>query len=110
MESAERSKDVETALQPLTESFAKHDLVSHKDKDVRLLVAICATELFRILAPEPPFEDGYLLVNVLFNIYVIFCHHCLVRFFLIIVAIIIIVIFVHVSNSPYMHFLCAGCI
>ncbi|XP_054798442.1 sister chromatid cohesion protein PDS5 homolog B isoform X2 [Prosopis cineraria] len=33
------------------------DLLQHADKDVRLLVAICVTEIFRIRAPEPPFED-----------------------------------------------------
>lgn len=64
-ESAERAKEVEMALKPLIESFAKHDLASHKDKDVRLLVAVCATQLFRIMAPEPPFEGVCLLVNVL---------------------------------------------
>ncbi|XP_031392968.1 sister chromatid cohesion protein PDS5 homolog A-A isoform X4 [Punica granatum] len=61
VESAERSKEVETALKPLIESFTKNDLALHKDKDVRLLVTICATELFRIMAPEPPFEEDSLL-------------------------------------------------
>ncbi|KAK4748065.1 hypothetical protein SAY87_014651 [Trapa incisa] len=60
-ESAERSKEVETALKPLTESFIQHGLASHKDSDVRLLVTICAIEVFRIMAPEPPFEGSNLL-------------------------------------------------
>ncbi|KAK4276740.1 hypothetical protein QN277_014853 [Acacia crassicarpa] len=33
------------------------DLLQYADKDVRLLVAICVAEIFRVRAPEPPFED-----------------------------------------------------
>ncbi|URD78436.1 Sister chromatid cohesion protein PDS5 [Musa troglodytarum] len=32
-------------------------LLKHKDKEVRLLVAVCFSEIIRILAPEPPFSD-----------------------------------------------------
>lgn len=52
----------EAALKPLREAFIEHSLAQHKDKDVRLLVAICASDFFRVLAPDPPFEDRYLRV------------------------------------------------
>ncbi|CAK7346982.1 unnamed protein product [Dovyalis caffra] len=53
---------LEAAVKPLRKSILKHDLMKHTDKEVRLLVAICVSEVFRILAPEPPFEDKYLRV------------------------------------------------
>ncbi|GMN51774.1 hypothetical protein TIFTF001_020914 [Ficus carica] len=56
---AEASKKIEAAIKPLKKRII-NGLLQHKDKDVRLLVAICVTEIFRILAPEPPFEDNYL--------------------------------------------------
>ncbi|XP_008219648.1 PREDICTED: sister chromatid cohesion protein PDS5 homolog A isoform X1 [Prunus mume] len=46
-------------LKPLTEAIV-HGLLQHRDKDVRLLVAICVTEMFRVMAPEPPFVDKHL--------------------------------------------------
>ncbi|XP_043809611.1 sister chromatid cohesion protein PDS5 homolog A isoform X1 [Manihot esculenta] len=53
-------KKLENAIQPLSKSIIKRGLLRHSDKDVKLLVAICVSEIFRILAPEPPFEDRYL--------------------------------------------------
>ncbi|KAJ9167086.1 hypothetical protein P3X46_021763 [Hevea brasiliensis] len=53
-------KKLETAIKPLSKSIIKHGLLRHSDKDVKLLVAICVSEIFRILAPEPPFEDKFL--------------------------------------------------
>ncbi|XP_015571530.1 sister chromatid cohesion protein PDS5 homolog B isoform X2 [Ricinus communis] len=49
-----------SGIKPLGKSFVKHGLLRNSDKDVKLLVAICISEIFRILAPEPPFEDKYL--------------------------------------------------
>ncbi|WCJ44636.1 hypothetical protein M5689_025294 [Euphorbia peplus] len=57
---AESVKRLEVAIRPLTKSLIKHGLFRHSDKDVRLMVAICVSEIFRVLAPEPPFEDKYL--------------------------------------------------
>lgn len=59
---AEAAKKIEAAIKPLKKRII-NGLLQHKDKDVRLLVAICVTEIFRILAPEPPFEDNYLRVK-----------------------------------------------
>ncbi|GAV71980.1 Cnd1 domain-containing protein [Cephalotus follicularis] len=53
-------KNLESVTKTLRKTIVKHSLLHHSDKDVKLLVAICVSELFRILAPEPPFEDKYL--------------------------------------------------
>ncbi|KAF7829837.1 sister chromatid cohesion protein PDS5-like protein A isoform X1 [Senna tora] len=52
----EASQKREASLKPLEHAIIC-GLLQHADKDVRLLVAICATEIFRVRAPEPPFED-----------------------------------------------------
>ncbi|KAK9945794.1 hypothetical protein M0R45_011293 [Rubus argutus] len=52
----EATRKLEAAINPLKETIV-NGLLRHKDKDVRLLVAICATEIMRLMAPEPPFED-----------------------------------------------------
>lgn len=57
-------KKREDALKPLTDAVVCGGLLRHEDKDVKLLVAICVTELFRVKAPEPPFEDKHLRVLV----------------------------------------------
>uniref|UniRef100_A0A2P2M3Q4 Uncharacterized protein MANES_18G076700 n=1 Tax=Rhizophora mucronata TaxID=61149 RepID=A0A2P2M3Q4_RHIMU len=56
----EATKKLEVGLKPIRKSILNRVLLQHTDKDVKLLVAICISELFRILAPEPPFEDKYL--------------------------------------------------
>ncbi|KAJ6709378.1 PRECOCIOUS DISSOCIATION OF SISTERS 5 ISOFORM A [Salix koriyanagi] len=56
----EAVKKLEAAINPLRKSILKHGLIKHTDKEVKLLVAICVSEVFRVLAPEPPFEDKYL--------------------------------------------------
>ncbi|KAJ4700670.1 sister chromatid cohesion protein PDS5-like A isoform X1 [Melia azedarach] len=53
----EALKKLEAATKPLRKSIIKHGLLHQNDKDVRLSVATCISELFWILAPEPPFED-----------------------------------------------------
>jgi len=63
---AEATKKLEAAIKPLRKSILKHYLIKHTDKEVKLLVAICVSEVFRVLAPEPPFEDKYLRVMRLF--------------------------------------------
>ncbi|KAI3767597.1 hypothetical protein L2E82_17844 [Cichorium intybus] len=46
------------AIKPLSDSLLKHSLLKQKDKDVRLLVAMCVCEILRILAPNPGFSDA----------------------------------------------------
>ncbi|CAN8234143.1 unnamed protein product [Cochlearia groenlandica] len=53
-------KLLEAELTPLKKSILKHDLLKNRDNDVSLLVTVCVSEMFRILAPEPPFEDKHL--------------------------------------------------
>ncbi|KAK4572835.1 hypothetical protein RGQ29_031022 [Quercus rubra] len=55
----EAIKNLEVSTKPLRKAIV-HGLLQHKDKEVRLLVAICISEIFRVMAPEPPFEDKYL--------------------------------------------------
>ncbi|XP_010692404.2 sister chromatid cohesion protein PDS5 homolog B isoform X2 [Beta vulgaris subsp. vulgaris] len=45
-------------ISPFSQSLVKHGLVQHKDKDVRLLVAVCLCEIIRVLAPDPSFDDN----------------------------------------------------
>ncbi|XP_044977567.1 sister chromatid cohesion protein PDS5 homolog A-B isoform X2 [Hordeum vulgare subsp. vulgare] len=52
-----QSSSLHDALSPLSKSLVQTTLLSHKDKDVRLLVAVCFIEVMRILAPDPPFTD-----------------------------------------------------
>ncbi|KAK7385197.1 hypothetical protein VNO78_30910 [Psophocarpus tetragonolobus] len=54
------AKKREDALKPLANAVVCGALLQHADKEVRLLVAMCVTDLFRIMAPEPPFEDKHL--------------------------------------------------
>lgn len=52
-----QSSSLQTALEPIITSVVQNNLLQHKDKDVRLLVAACLTEIIRVLAPDPPFND-----------------------------------------------------
>ncbi|XP_057974992.1 sister chromatid cohesion protein PDS5 homolog B isoform X2 [Malania oleifera] len=56
----DQSSSLKSAIRPLSASLVKRVLLQHKDKDVRLLMAICLSEIIRILAPEPPFSDNIL--------------------------------------------------
>ncbi|XP_059630755.1 sister chromatid cohesion protein PDS5 homolog B isoform X2 [Cornus florida] len=49
---------LESTIKPLSDSLVKHRLLQHKDKDIRLLVAMCYCEIIRILAPNPDFSDA----------------------------------------------------
>ncbi|KAJ7965575.1 sister chromatid cohesion protein PDS5-like A isoform X1 [Quillaja saponaria] len=52
----EAVKKLDVAIKPLKKAIV-HGLLQHDKEDVRLLVAICVTEIFRVMAPEPPFEE-----------------------------------------------------
>ncbi|TYK31652.1 sister chromatid cohesion protein PDS5-like protein A isoform X1 [Cucumis melo var. makuwa] len=56
---SEPAKKLDSCTKPLRNSII-NGLLRNKDKDVRLLLAICVSEMFRVMAPEPPFEDEYL--------------------------------------------------
>ncbi|CAL4960254.1 unnamed protein product [Urochloa decumbens] len=52
-----QSSSLQDALNALSKSLAQTTLLNHKDKDVKLLVAVCLIEVMRVLAPDPPFSD-----------------------------------------------------
>ncbi|XP_040378681.1 sister chromatid cohesion protein PDS5 homolog A isoform X2 [Oryza brachyantha] len=52
-----QSSSLQEALHPLSKSLVQTTLLNHKDKDVKLLVAVCFIEVMRVLAPDPPFSD-----------------------------------------------------
>ncbi|EEC71871.1 hypothetical protein OsI_04583 [Oryza sativa Indica Group] len=52
-----QSSSLQEALHPLSKSLVQTTLLTHRDKDVKLLVAVCFIEVMRVLAPDPPFSD-----------------------------------------------------
>ena len=62
------AKKQEDALKPLSNAVVCGGMLQHADKEVRLVVATCVTELFRLMAPEPPFEDKHLRVSIMCSI------------------------------------------
>lgn len=52
-----QSSSLSQVIGPLNQALVKENLLHHKDKDVKLLVASCLTESLRVLAPHPPFSD-----------------------------------------------------
>ncbi|XP_074573683.1 sister chromatid cohesion protein PDS5 homolog B [Curcuma longa] len=52
-----QSSSLQISLGPLTNSLSHINLLQHKDKEVKLLVAVCLSEIMRILAPDAPFTD-----------------------------------------------------
>lgn len=52
-----QSSSLQDALHALSKSLVQTTLLNHKDKDVKLLVAVCFIEVMRVLAPDPPFSD-----------------------------------------------------
>lgn len=51
-----------TAMKGCTEALVTPTLLRHKDKDVKLLVAICISEFMRVVAPVVPYGDECLKV------------------------------------------------
>ncbi|KAH7283493.1 hypothetical protein KP509_34G009800 [Ceratopteris richardii] len=48
------------AMQPTVEALVRPNLLAHKDKDVKLLVTTCISEVMRIVAPDAPYNDEIL--------------------------------------------------
>ncbi|KAF8717134.1 hypothetical protein HU200_026250 [Digitaria exilis] len=55
-----QSLSLQDALQSLSKSLVETNLLNHRDKDVKLLVAVCFIEVMRVLAPDPPFSNEIL--------------------------------------------------
>nr|VDD38116.1 unnamed protein product [Brassica oleracea] len=45
------------SIQPFLDAVIKPEILKHQDKDVKLLVASCVSEITRITAPEAPYSD-----------------------------------------------------
>ncbi|XP_018439839.1 sister chromatid cohesion protein PDS5 homolog A isoform X2 [Raphanus sativus] len=45
------------SIQPFLDAVVKPDILKHQDKDVKLLLASCLSEITRITAPETPYHD-----------------------------------------------------
>lgn len=50
------------AMKGCSEALVSPSLLRHKDKEVGLLVAICISEIMRIVAPDAPYSDETLKV------------------------------------------------
>ncbi|CAN8245665.1 unnamed protein product [Cochlearia groenlandica] len=46
------------SIQPFLDAVIKPEIINHQDKDVKLLVASCVSEITRITAPEAPYSDN----------------------------------------------------
>ncbi|KAL3693850.1 hypothetical protein R1sor_007501 [Riccia sorocarpa] len=59
------------AMKAITEALVLPSLLRHKDKDVKLLVASCISEIMRIVAPEAPYDDDVLkdIFQLIVNIF-----------------------------------------
>lgn len=50
------------SIQPFLDVIIKPEILKHQDKDVKLLVASCLSEITRITAPEAPYADNIMKV------------------------------------------------
>lgn len=51
-----------SAMKSSMDALIQPGLLKHKDKDVRLLVTACISEIMRIVAPDAPYSDDILKV------------------------------------------------
>ncbi|EFJ15252.1 hypothetical protein SELMODRAFT_33372, partial [Selaginella moellendorffii] len=54
------SEETRRALAPCKDALVRAELLHHKDKEVKLFVATCASEILRIEAPDLPYNDDVL--------------------------------------------------
>ncbi|CAI5983561.1 unnamed protein product [Closterium sp. NIES-65] len=47
-----------SALRPLAQALAVPNFMRHRDRDVRVLLAFCVSEVLRVFAPDPPYDDA----------------------------------------------------
>lgn len=52
------------SMQSCLNAIAKKELLTHQDRDVKVLVATCVCEITRITAPEAPYSDDVLKVCI----------------------------------------------
>ncbi|GJP49880.1 hypothetical protein CLOM_g9039 [Closterium sp. NIES-68] len=47
-----------SALRPLAQALPAANFMRHRDRDVRVLLAFCISEVLRVFAPDPPYDDS----------------------------------------------------
>ncbi|TQD74945.1 hypothetical protein C1H46_039516 [Malus baccata] len=55
-------RSMQDALLPIMKALISDELFRHSDMDVKLYVASCITELMRITAPVPPYDNEWMKV------------------------------------------------
>lgn len=55
------------SLVPIAQDLAHHQLLHHKDRGVEAWVAVCLTDVFRLLAPEAPYKSAQLKVGLIYT-------------------------------------------
>jgi hypothetical protein len=66
LEDVEQSPPPSTifAMKGCSDALVDPTLLGHKDKDVGVLVALCISEIMRIVAPDAPYSDDCLKVVI----------------------------------------------
>ena len=57
---------MQNALSPSLKALIADQLLRHPDKDVKVVVASCFSEITRITAPEAPYDDDQMKVCIIF--------------------------------------------
>jgi len=57
---------MQNALSPSLKALIADQLLRHSDKDVKVAVASCISEITRITAPEAPYDDDQMKVCRIF--------------------------------------------
>lgn len=55
--------DDEPSIDIMAAQFAQPHLIESSEKDIRLYVACCLSDIFRIYAPNIPYDDDQLQVS-----------------------------------------------
>lgn len=64
-------EDDNSAYIPLALHLASETFLEHPSKDVRLLIACCIADVFRVFAPDAPYKDPEQLKVILSSIFII---------------------------------------
>lgn len=63
LEQKEKQKEASAPnLDEIAAALVQQSILKHKNNEVRLLAACCLADIFRIYAPNPPYDDTQLEV------------------------------------------------
>lgn len=54
-----------TAIRPMMDALVREDLLNHPHPGVKVGIACCLTEVTRVSAPDPPYDDDVMRVSLL---------------------------------------------